>query len=222
MKIKTPKQDQHGERAQVEGRLLQAALPGHAPPVQRFKVLSHTFVNIIQQKQRKTSRATQPVVQPTSPSHFSQGTRSQLSRECQQAEGCREQQQSTQLCGLFLTIPLRLDLVSLQSDSWKACSDPKASEHLPLSPRGRALGTASWQREHTMVSIKSGPINLSTPGFSLMNVKEYKGLANVICNVLSTKTKGPYSFWHPALCCLLRTNVHVSTCSLPSVRGKTP
>lgn len=48
--------------------------------------------------------------------------------------------QSAQLCGLFLTIPLRLDLVSLQSDSWEACSDPKArplesaSEHLP-SPK---------------------------------------------------------------------------------------
>lgn len=124
------------------------------------------------------------MVQPTSPSHVYQGPRSQLSRE-----GCREQQQSTQLCGLFLTIPLRLDLVSLQSDSWEACSDPKArplesaSEYLPLSPRGRALGTASWQREHTMVSIKSGPINLSTPGFSLMDVKEYKGLANVTCHV---------------------------------------
>lgn len=62
-----------------------------------------------------------------------------------------------------------------------------------------------------MASIKSGPINLSTPGFNLLNAKEYKGLANVTHNVLSIKTKGPYSFWHPAPCYLLRTNVHVST-----------
>lgn len=45
MRIKTPKQDQHGE-----WKALQAALLGRAPPVRRLKVPPHTPVNITHQK----------------------------------------------------------------------------------------------------------------------------------------------------------------------------